>query len=256
MSKQFDKLVKIMKQLRGKNGCPWDRKQNFKSLRMNVIEEAYETVDAINKKNFKKLKEELGDLLLQVVFLSEIAEEKNKFNVNDVIKEVSDKLIRRHPHIFGNIKVHSASEVLSNWEEIKHKEKSKKEQKYILNDIPEILPALLKAYKTQNKAKRFGFSWKDVNEAIKKFKEEEKEFLTAIKNNKKSKIEEEFGDLLFSLVNIGIYYKINPEESLNKSIKKFKNRFNKLENILKRKKINLKDLSYTEKLKLWKEIKK
>ncbi len=238
MNKSFDKLINIMRRLRGKGGCPWDRKQNFSSIRINLLEETYETIDAINKKNYSKLKEELGDLLLQVVFLSQMADEKNKFTIYDVINEISEKLIRRHPHVFNNLKVKNTTEVLSNWENIKRAEKSEKEAKYILNDIPQIFPGLLKAYKVQNKVKRFGFNWGTINESVKRFKSKEKEFLDSIKNNKKRQIEYKFGELIFSIVNIGMFYKINPEEGLNKTTKNFIQAFNKYEKKLKKQQLN------------------
>ncbi len=240
MSKAFDRLVDIMKKLRGKNGCPWDRKQTFSSIRINLLEETYETIDAINKKDYSKLEEELGDLLLQVVFLSQIAAEKKKFTITDVIKNISDKLVRRHPHVFNKLKVKNTTEVLSNWENIKRTEKTKKEQKFILNDIPKILPALLKAYKTQNKVKRFGFNWGETKDIINRIKKREKDLILALEKNKRKEINNKFGELLFSLITISVLYKINPEESLNKATEKFTKKFNKIEKKIKKHKADTK----------------
>ncbi len=232
MEVKFIKLVKIIDKLRSKKGCPWDKKQNFKSIKEPLLEESYEIIDAINSRDYNKLKEELGDLLIQIVFLSRLAKEKKRFNVYNVIDNAIKKLIRRHPHIFGKIKVKGTKDVLKNWEQIKRAEKS--ERKYILDDIPEILPALLKAKKVQNKVSRFGFDWERIDGPVEKLKEEIDEFLQAVKANRKRRIEEEIGDILFSVVNIARFYHINPEEALNSTVKKFIKRFNFIEDSLKK----------------------
>lgn len=253
MSHRINKLVSIINTLRGKNGCPWDKKQNFKSIREHVLEESYEVIESINLKDYNKLKEELGDLLIQIIFLSRLAEEKNYFNINDVIETASDKLIRRHPHIFGNIKVRSTKQVLRNWERIKKSENSDK--KYILDDIPNYLPALLKAKKVQNKVSRFGFDWKRIDGPVKKLKEELSEFIEAIKSKKKNEIEDELGDILFTVVNIARFYSINPEEALNKTIKKFIKRFNFIEDSLSKKGRNISESSLSEMEHFWNQSK-
>jgi len=249
----LESLIKIVAKLRSKNGCPWDKKQNFKSIKEPLIEESYEVVDAINSKDFNKLKEELGDLLIQIVFLSQLSKEKKYFNINDVIETAVEKLKRRHPHIFGSVKVKGVKDVLKNWEKIK---KSENNNKYILDGIPNILPALLKAKKVQNKVSRFGFDWKNVEGPMEKLNEELKEFKNAVKSNKKNKIEEELGDIIFTIVNIGRFYHINPEEALNKTVKKFIKRFNYIEKKIKESGKSITDVSLEEMDSLWDEAKK
>ena len=257
MTDNFIKLTDIVDKLRGPGGCLWDRQQTLRSIRQNIIEEAYETVEAINTNNYNLLKEEAGDLLLQSVFISQITKEKNKFNINDVIVDVTNKLIRRHPHVFKKIKVRNTDHILQNWEHIKKEEKTKGENDSILSNIPDILPALLKANKVQSKVERFGFRWDSIKYPVKKLKEEIQEFIEEIKRKKvsKKKAEEEFGDILFTLVNIGRFYKLNPEEALNKTIRKFKKRFQYIERKLKKEKKNLSDLKIHALEKLWQEAK-
>lgn len=250
MLNSFQNLVNIVDKLRSKNGCPWDKQQTLKSIRANIIEEAYETVDAINKKNYLQLKEEVGDLLLQVLFVSQLAKEKSKFSIKEVIQGISNKLINRHPHIFGDQKVKNTKEVLYHWEQIKKKEKNTKS--YSLTDIPLNLPALLKAKKVQNKVERLGFKWPSIKFPLHKLKEELNEFICEVKNNKKINMEEEFGDILFTLVNIGRFYDIDPEEALNKTINKFIKRFHYVEK--KANKLN-KTPETKEWIALWNEAK-
>ena len=250
---EFNKLIKIMKKLRSKNGCPWDKKQTFSTLKEYLIEETYEVIDAVNKKDYDKLKEELGDLLLQVVFYSEIAAERKKFTIKDVIRILNSKLIRRHPHVFGSKKFRNLNQLLATWEHIKYTEQ-KKGTRY-MDGIPETLPVLLKAKKVQSKAERAGFEWRNKKGAIDKFNEEVNEFLGALKTNNKRKIKEEIGDLLFALVKIGKFYHINPDEALNKTIKKFIKRFNYIEDKLKEQGKNMSSVSLNELEKYWDEIK-
>ncbi len=256
MQNQFKKLISIIDKLRSKNGCTWDRKQNLRSIRDNIIEEAYETVEAINNNDYQSIKEEAGDLLVQAVFISRIAEDKNKFNINDVVNEAIDKLIRRHPHVFDDHKANNTKQVLANWESIKRAEKKEGEDNSILSNIPDILPALLKAKKVQNKAERSGFKWDSVKSPIKKLKEELKEFISVVeKKGLKEKIEEEFGDILFTLVSIGRFYKISPEAALNRTIGKFKRRFNYIEQKLKKDNRSIKEFKLSGLVNLWKEAK-
>ncbi len=256
MQDSFKKLIGIVNKLRSKNGCLWDRKQTLRSIRENIIEEAYETVDAIDKNDYQLIKKETGDLLLQAVFISQIAGEKNKFNIKDVINEVIDKLIRRHPHVFKNVKVKNTEQVLHNWENIKKNEEGKNKQESILKNIPGNLPALIKANKVQSKVERFGFKWKSVKGPIKKLKEELKEFIDAVNNGcSKEEIEEEFGDILFTLVNIGRYYKISPEQALNSTIKKFNKRFRFIEQEVKKENKSLKEFELQDLQCLWKKAK-
>ena len=257
MNDSFNRLISIVNKLRSKNGCLWDREQTLESIRENIIEEAYETVEAINKNDHQLIKKETGDLLLQAVFISQIASEKKKFDIRDVINEVIDKLIRRHPHVFKNVKVKSTDQILHNWENIKKNEEQKNNRDSILKDIPDNLPALLKANKVQSKVERFGFRWKSVKSPVKKLKEELKEFIDIVSDgSSKEKIEEEFGDVLFTLVNIGRFYKISPELALNKAIRKFKKRFNFIEKKVKKENIDLAKSNIQDLEKLWKKAKK
>ncbi|MBN1897339.1 MAG: nucleoside triphosphate pyrophosphohydrolase [Spirochaetes bacterium] len=256
MINEFENLVNTIKRLRGKNGCPWDKKQNFKSIIEPLVEESYEIIDAINLKNYSLLKEELGDLLIQIIFLSRLAEEKKRFNILDVIRGAKEKLIRRHPHIFGDIKVKGTKQVLENWERIKKTEKEDKKEKYSLGDVPSVLPSLLKAKKIQNKASRFGFDWGNKEGPVNKLKEEIEEFLQAVETDKKRKVEDEMGDIFFSLVNIARFYHINPEESLNKTIKKFIKRFNFIERALEKKGKSITDSNLEEMDFYWEKAKK
>ncbi|MBU1076854.1 MAG: nucleoside triphosphate pyrophosphohydrolase [Spirochaetes bacterium] len=257
MKGDFNELADLVEKLRGKDGCPWDREQTLKSIRHNIIEEAYETVEAINSDNYDLLREEAGDLLLQSVFISQLTKEKNKFDINDVIKVVIDKLVRRHPHVFNNVQADDTKEVLSNWEHIKKEEKNLEGYASILDDIPPILPALLKANKVQSKVERFGFRWDSIIYPVKKLKEEVNEFIVEVENEQVSpnRIEEEFGDILFTLVNIGRFFKINPEEALNKTIRKFITRFQRIEEKLKGEERNISDLDIDTLEKLWIEAK-
>lgn len=257
MENDFKKLLKIVEKLRGRNGCPWDRKQTLDSIRENIIEEAYETVEAIDKKDFQLLKEEAGDLLLQAVFISQLAQEKKRFSIQDVIKEVTDKLIRRHPHVFKDKAVKDTDDVLKNWEQIKKDEKGMKQDGSVLNNIPAILPALLKANKVQSKVERFGFKWHTIDYPIEKLKEEIKEFIHEIEQKEVSfsKMEEEFGDILFTLVNIGRFYKIDPEVALNRTISKFTERFQYVEKKMKIHDKSISELKADDLEKIWQEAK-
>ncbi len=232
--KEFDKLLKIMNKLRNpERGCPWDLKQTTESLRPHMIEEVYEISDAISQKNFAALKEELGDLLLHIVFQAKIAEEKNQFNIKDVLKSINEKMIVRHPHIFGNKQVKNADEVEHNWEKIKKQEK--KHRKSILDGLPKSLPSLIKAKRIQSKAATVSFDWDNIEDIFKKFKEELAEFEFEYKAKNQEKMSEEMGDILFTLVNIARKLDIDPEFALENTIKKFIQRFNYIEKNLKEK---------------------
>ncbi|MCK4358097.1 MAG: nucleoside triphosphate pyrophosphohydrolase [Candidatus Cloacimonetes bacterium] len=232
--KEFDKLLEIMNKLRNpENGCPWDIEQTLESLRPHMIEEVYEISDAISQKNYDALKEELGDLLLHIVFQAKIAEEDKQFNIEDVLKEINKKMILRHPHIFENTKVKNADEVEHNWEKIKKKEKT--QRKSILEGLPKSLPSLIKAKRIQSKAATVSFDWNNVEDIFKKFKEELAEFELEYKSQNQKKMSEELGDILFTLVNIARKLKIDPEFALENTIKKFIKRFNYIEENLKEK---------------------
>ena len=250
----INKLLEIVKILRGPNGCPWDKKQTFKTLTNQLLEEAHELADALRNERITDIKEELGDLLLMVVFISQIAEEQKLFNIKDVANIISDKLIRRHPHVFGNTKVKGVKEVLTNWEKIKKEEK--KERQSVLDGIPKTLPALVRAQRLQEKAARFGFEWPTYHGALEKVYEELDELKTKIENNSsQSNLEEELGDILFSLVNLARYFNISAEDALNKTNDKFYNRFHYIEQKLKEEGKGLENTSLEEMDKLWEESK-
>tara|TARA_B100001996_G_scaffold200613_1_gene153557 strand:- start:856 stop:1725 length:870 start_codon:yes stop_codon:yes gene_type:complete len=256
-----DRILQIMSQLRDpQNGCQWDLEQNFESLSKYVIEEAYEVAEAVADGNVDEIMEELGDLLLQVVFFSQIASEKNLFRFLDVVNAVSEKMIRRHPHIFSkNKEFKTAKEQKENWEIIKDLEKSEKNninEKSLLSGISKNLPSLIKSKKIQEKVSRAGFDWKDEGEVLEKVKEELAELSEAIKNSDRSNSEEELGDLLFTLVNLGRHMDIDCDTALRKANYKFSKRFNLLE--LQMGKEN-KELSKVNKLymeKTWSKVKK
>ena len=251
MADKFDRLVEIVKKLRKE--CPWDREQTHSSLRRCLLEEAYEVLDALDIGDMEDLKKELGDLLLQVVFHSVMAEENNEFSLEEVIDLEVHKLIRRHPHVFGNAKVSGSDEVKRNWE----KHKIKEGRKSILDGIPKELPALFRAYRVQEKAAKVGFDWKKIEPVYEKILEEIEELKTNIQNSKTSEeIEEEFGDVLFALVNYARFLKINPEDALRKTINKFINRFNKIEQYAQVNNINITDMTLDEMDVIWNKIKK
>jgi len=221
----LEKLLQIMAKLRSPEGCPWDLEQDHRSLRPYLLEEAYEVLNAIDKGDNETLKNELGDLLLQIVFHSQIAAEKGEFDFEQVAEAIANKLILRHPHVFGETKVENSQEVLRNWEAIK----IQSEKRSLLSGIPDHLPALLAAYRVQEKAAGIGFDWKDISGIKDKLKEEWREFHQAVETADASKMEEEFGDLLFILVNYGKWQGINAELALKRTVKKFIERFNYIE---------------------------
>jgi len=218
----FDRLLKIMDELREK--CPWDRKQTIHSLRNLTIEETYELADAITRSDWKEIKEELGDIMLHMVFYARIASEKDKFSVAEVLNAVCEKLIQRHPHIYGDVKVDGEEDVKKNWEQLKLKEG----KKGVLAGVPDSLPALIKAYRMQEKTAQVGFEWDDKEQVWEKVEEELQEFKEAMGQGQKRK-EEEFGDLLFSLVNYARFEGIDPESALATINQKFKRRFEYIE---------------------------
>ena len=246
----IEDLLDVMSELRNK--CPWDQKQTFDTLKKLTIEETYELVDAIDKKKYDDIKDELGDLLLHIVFYSKIASENKKFNFNDVLNSLIEKLIYRHPHVYGEIKVNSIDEVKKNWERLKVKDKNKG----ILSGVPNHLPSLIKAYRVQDKVASIGFDFPNVKNTVDKIKEEFEEFNSALLSQNKSEIEEEFGDILFSLINYSRHIGIDSDESLKKSIQKFIDRFNKVEKILKSKNLDFDNCSNKELNNFWNEVKK
>jgi tetrapyrrole methylase family protein/MazG family protein len=245
-------LVDVMKRLRGKGGCPWDREQNHESLKPYLIEEAYEVLDAIDKNNDKALREELGDLLLQIVFHAQIAAEENRFTIEDVAAAIVEKLRRRHPHVFGEITVKDSDEVLRNWEEIKKGEGKES----VLSGVPGGLPALLRARRVQEKAKRVGFDWDSIDGVMAKVNEEMRELKEASESGDRVRVDEEFGDLLFSLVNFSRFLRVDAEDSLRKTIDKFSSRFQRMERLAREKgKSSLESCTLEEMDRLWEEAK-
>ena len=247
--KAFIRLVEIMDKLREE--CPWDKKQTISSLRYLTIEEVYELSDAILDEDFEEIKKELGDLLLHIVFYSRIASEKNKFDISDVLNTISDKLIHRHPHIYANVKVKDEKDVKENWEKLKLKEGKNS----VLEGVPKSLPAVVKAYRIQEKVRGIGFDWQNkeqvwdkVLEEIQELKDEE------IKNS--DRIEDEFGDLLFALINYSRFININPEDALEKTNKRFIKRFQILESMVKNQEKEFSDLSFEEMNLFWEKAKK
>ena len=249
----FGQLLDIMDELREK--CPWDKKQTFESLRVQTIEESYELTEAIIANDMDEVKKELGDLLLHIVFYAKMGSEQGRFDIADVINSLCQKLIYRHPHVFGDEKANSAEAVLQNWEQLKLKEKGRKPS--VLSGVPKSLPALVKAYRIQDKTHSVGFDWQNREQVWGKVEEELSEFKAELESDPSAKAtEEEFGDLLFSLVNAARLYKINPENALESTNLKFINRFNYVEEQIKKSGGTLKDTPLEEMDRLWNEAKK
>lgn len=247
----FERLLDVMDELRAK--CPWDSKQTFQSIRPNTIEETYELCDALAKNDLPNIKKELGDVLLHIVFYSKIASETNDFDIADVCNTLCNKLIFRHPHVFGDVNAENAGQVETNWERIKMKEKDG--NKSVLAGVPSALPSLIKAYRIQDKARNVGFDWAEREQVWGKVKEEFEELMVEIKNMDPQKQEEEFGDLLFSLINAARLYKINPDNALESTNAKFIRRFNYLEENTIKKGIDLKSMSLDDMNTIWNEAK-
>lgn len=241
-----------MDELREK--CPWDREQTFESLQSNTIEETYELIDAINSNDIQNIKKELGDILLHIVFYSKIASEKQWFEIQDVINALCDKLIYRHPHVFGEAEVANSTQVIENWEQLKLKEKDG--NKSVLSGVPSALPALIKANRIQEKARAVGFDWEERAQVWDKVQEELNEFRYEVEQLNREKMGKEFGDLLFSVVNAARLYNIDPEAALEKTNRKFIKRFTYLENKTIKKGRSLKEMTLDEMNEIWEEAKK
>lgn len=254
--KLFTRLVNLMAILRSKGGCPWDRKQTHKSLKPYLVEETCEVLDAINKRNSDRLMDELGDLLYQILFHSQIAKERNKFTINDVLDNTYTKLRRRHPHVFGDIHIKSPEKVIEHWHKLKLKEERKKTKKSVVADIPLTLPALQKAGKVQRKVATVGFDWEHVHEVIDKVEEELREVKNAIKMDRTKKIAEEIGDLLFAIVNLSRFLGIEPENALHETINKFIARFKKVEKLLAKQGKDIEECTLEEMETAWNKCKK
>lgn len=245
----FSRLLQIMDDLREK--CPWDKKQTLQSLRQQTIEELYELTDAITEEDYKGIREELGDLMLHIVFYAKIGAEKEKFNITDVITGVCDKLVARHPHIYGDVKVENEEDVKQNWEKLKLKEGKTS----VLSGVPVSLPALVKAMRLQEKAKQVGFEWENNQQVMEKVREEMNELEEAVESNNQDEIEAEFGDVLFSLVNYSRFLKIDAENALERTNKKFIRRFKAMETMAAQTGKRLDEMSLTEMDGLWNKVK-
>lgn len=251
----FEELVAIMRKLRAPGGCPWDAEQTHESLTRYLLEETYEVIEAIDEKSPQHLKEELGDLLLQPIFHAAIAEEAGDFTIDDVISTLCDKLIRRHPHVFGDLEIKDSEAQIENWESIKRQEKGD-ERPSALSGVPDHLPALLKAHKISEKASRVGFDWEHADQVLAKVMEELHEFEEAWAGGDPTRMEDELGDLLFAIANLGRFLSLNPEEALRKTISRFQKRFSFVEAELLRQGVPMQNASFEEMDALWEKAKR
>lgn len=253
---KIEDLLEIMEQLRGENGCPWDKVQTHQSIKKSMIEECYEAIDALDSGNDDAFANELGDVLLQVVFHAQLAKERGAFDFGRVVNEICAKLISRHTHVFGKDKAGDAEEALSNWEKNKKKEKGLSTYTDMLKDVPNYLPALMRSEKIQKKAGSVGFDWKDIEPVYDKISEETDEVRAAIKTGDIDKIEEEYGDLLFAAVNLGRFLKVTPEIALAKASDKFIARFEKMEHEAQAQGRDLSSMTLEEMDIIWEKVKK
>jgi len=248
---RFKRLIEIMERLR--KNCPWDREQTRESIKPFLLEETYEVLEAIDEGEPEKVKEELGDLLFQIIFQCQIAKERGEFTIDDVMEHIANKMISRHPHVFGDANFRTAEEVLRQWEERKREEGKQRES--ILEGIPKELPALIRAQKVQSRASKIGFDWRDISDVIEKLNEELREFREALEKKDQSEIEDELGDIFFSLVNISRFVGVNPEDALRKTISKFIHRFRYIESKSREIGKPLTEMTLEEMDRLWEEAK-
>ena len=263
---EFERLTQIIAQLRAPDGCPWDREQTHRTLRASLIEETAETLDAIERADDADLREELGDLLMQPIFHAQIASEENRFDLTDVLHEICEKLVRRHPHVFGDVQVENTAGVLANWDAIKKQEKAAKAAQNnsqddnrvldarhdsVLSNVPPGLPALSMAMKVSKKAAKAGFEWEDLEGVLDKLREELQEFETEIEQQNHERATEELGDLLFTLVNVARWKKIDPELALRDTVRRFTRRFHAMESDAQTRDLKLEDLSPAQWDELW-----
>lgn len=250
-----ERLLAIMARLRSEQGCPWDRQQNLQTLKPFLVEECYEVLDAIDQGDPARHAEELGDLLLQIVFQCQVRSEKGEFNFYDVARIIGDKLIRRHPHVFGDVKVKDASEVLRNWERIKREEGDARSGRSVVAGLPKGLPALQKAEQVQIRVARVGFDWETAHQVVDKVEEELREVREAMLNGPPEKVREEIGDLLFAVVNLSRFLGCSAEEALNETVKKFVRRFQAIEDRIHAQGKRIEDCTLAEMDAIWNEIK-
>lgn len=250
----FDELVQLMTTLRGPHGCPWDREQTLQSLKPFIVEESYEVIDAIDRDDRRGLAEELGDFLLQAVFVAEIAREEGSFDIYDAVTLLHDKLVRRHPHVFGDVDARDAEQVLVNWEKLKNEER-KAENKSVLAGVPQALPALLKASRLTEKAARVGFDWRRTEDVFEKLDEEIGELREAVAAGSAEEVHEEIGDLLFTIANIARKLDVNAEEALQATNRKFMRRFTSMEQTVRDSGRNLDQLTLEQMDALWDQAK-
>lgn len=252
----FTRVISIIRTLRSENGCPWDNEQTYQTLRKYLLEETYEALDAIDRENYKDMCEELGDTLWEILFVARIAEQDGHFTIDDVIQMLGEKMVRRHPHIFGDAKAENSGKVLKQWAQIKLEEGKTDRMGEILKGVPQSLPALLRAHRISERVSKVGFDWENKEQVMEKFEEELGEFQSAVAANDLSGIEEEFGDLMFTMVNLARHLGISSEDALRKSTEKFTRRFNEIENVVVQKGQSLSGKSIEELEALWQQSKK
>jgi tetrapyrrole methylase family protein / MazG family protein len=251
----FDRLVSIFEKLRAPGGCPWDAQQDHQSISRSIIEEAYELFDALEQNNVEHMQEELGDVLLQVIFHSIIARDQGEFTLTDVINGLCDKLISRHPHVFAGTRVENSQDVIRNWEMLKQQEKTKAGRDSILDGIPDSMPALPAARKIQSVVSRVGFDWQDAKGVIDKLREETAELGEALENKDDNAVEDEIGDLLFSVVNLARLLKVDPESALRRTNRKFRKRFLEIEKEAKKRGMKLDEMTLEDMDLIWENAK-
>jgi tetrapyrrole methylase family protein/MazG family protein len=255
MKEKFLHLTDIVKILRSPEGCPWDREQNLYSIKNHFMEEAFELVDALDKKDIQNIREELGDILFHVIFHAYMAEQEGLFSLDDVLCEINEKLVRRHPHVFGSMGSIDTDEVIVNWDKIKSEEKKGK-RKSVLDDIPASFPAMQRSLKIQERVRKVGFDWADAGDCMKKVHEEFGEFTDAVKSGNLDDIEHELGDVFFSLINVSRFLKVNPDEALRKANNRFLSRFSYIEKKLLERGLSSEDATLEQMEDLWQEAKK
>jgi len=252
----LDELIRLVKTLRGKNGCPWDKKQTPRDVSVYLIEEVFELADAIQTGHPEQIREELGDVLFHIVFIARMFEERGEFDLSDVAQTITEKMTRRHPHVFGEGNVNSSEEVVENWHKIKLSEKKSTPQQSALDSIPMQLPALIRAYRMSERAANSGFDWAEVDKALENVKQELDGLITILNKQNNAHLSQNFGDLLFILVNIARLAKIHPETALAGSNKRFELRFRKMENMVSKSERIFENMSGSEKVLIWEKVKK